>query len=106
MEEVKKQQLFSAVRAFVISIGMVLTTHGYLSDDIVQLIVGPGLTLAATLWGIWTPVTTEKKTQTRETLAVQAGVSAAMDPTNSINKPEDVSKETAKAVISIYGENK
>ncbi len=102
----KRQALLDAIRLIAITLGGLLAGQGIITESLINQVIGAVTVIIPAAWSIWDVFHTDQMAQENVVNAVQAGVAAANDPTNSINKPEDVSKETAKAVISIYGENK
>lgn len=98
----KRQALIDAIRLILITLGGILSAQGFIAESTVTQIIGAITVIIPAVWSIWDVFHTETKAQAREVNAVQAGIAAAVDPTNAINTP-DVSPQTAKAVISTYG---
>lgn len=52
MDDATKQALLSAVRSFLIVIGGIAVTHGYLSSEVLNEVVGSFIVLAGAAWGV------------------------------------------------------
>lgn len=78
MNETTKQSLLSAVRSILIVVGTLLVTKGMVDDATVQAVIGATMTILPILWGIWDKKEAEQRTQAREVVAVNAGITSGM----------------------------
>lgn len=77
MNDATSQALLSAIRTILVMMGTALAAHGYIDNGSVNEIVGAVMVIIPAVWGVWDKYRAEKATQARETVAVQAGVTAA-----------------------------
>ncbi len=103
MNEAQKQATLSAIRSALISIGSILSANGYVTDQTVQLVVGLLMTVGPILWGIAAGFLKEKSTETREVVALNAGIAVANAST--VNVPP-VHPIDAQAVIAEFSPTK
>ena len=77
MDEVTKQALLSAVRSLAIVAGSSLVAHGYLNTDAMNETIGAFVVIIPILWGVVDKYSAERKTKTREAVAVNVGIKVA-----------------------------
>lgn len=75
MDPVTKEALLSALRSLLIALGSFLSTHGWITQDQVNQLVGPLMVIIPIVWGVWNKYNAEKKTQARVEQAYNAGSS-------------------------------
>lgn len=95
MDEGQKQALLSALRSVLIAAGGFVAGNGWLDQETVNELIGLAMVIIPAAWGVWHKFTEEKKTQGRETIAVQAGVDAKAQGV----APKAVTPASAQAII-------
>lgn len=98
MSDVQAQVILSVIRSLLIAAGSGLVTQGYLDDTGLNALVGAAMVALPILWGALNKVNSEKKTQVRETTAVNAGLAAATPGDAPVAK---VDTATAKNIIEV-----
>lgn len=100
------QAMLSAVRSILIGIGGILAAHGITAVGGVSIesIIGIITMILPLLWGVFQKYQAERKTQARETVAVQAGVQAtqARAPIVSAIPAALITPSQAQTIIAIH----
>lgn len=110
MNEVTKQSILSGVRSILIAIGGILAAKGVIDETQWSIIVGALMTIIPAVWGIYEHVQSERKTQAREAVAVNVGITVAdqtIGPTPLV--PADATQEVIAIVapgVPTEGERK
>lgn len=76
MDDVTKQALYSVVRQLLAALGTILIAHGLVNDAQWANLVGAITAAVPIVWGIYNKYSSERKTQVREAVAMQAGMAA------------------------------
>lgn len=81
------QAVLSALRSILIAVGAYLVSIGFLTSENTDQITGAVLVVVPLLWGIYQKIQSERKTKTREVIAVNVGLvvaDATIGPTPAI----------------------
>lgn len=77
MDDVTKQTILSGVRSILIAVGTILATKGIIDEGQWSIIVGALMAIIPAVWGIYDKIQSERKTNARENVAVNAGITFA-----------------------------
>lgn len=104
MDEVTKQAFLSAVRSLLMVLGTSLAARGFVHSDSINDAVGAVMVIIPIVWGVWDKYKAERMTKARETVAVQAGVNAAVAATGPRNGIAlfPVTHEDAQEIIKTF----
>lgn len=76
MDDVTKAMLLSVARSGLIALAGLAVHNGYISNDQATQVVGAAVIVLTAAWGALDKHLSEKKTQSREAVAMQAGMAS------------------------------
>lgn len=100
MDEASKAALGTLLRAALLIIGTLLTTHGVVKETEWATYSGAITMIAPIIWGMWQKYRSELRTQARERVAMNAGISLANGNPEAVTPP--VLQASVPAVIRVY----
>jgi len=100
MDQATKDAVLSAVRSLLIVLGSGLVAKGYLSDGVVQQVIGAIMVLLPAAWGIWDKYQVATAAKARDVVAVNAGIALA---DSTMGATPRVTALDAAAVITLHG---
>ena len=103
MDQATKDAVLSAVRSLLIVLGSGLVAKGYLSDGVMQQVIGAVMVLLPAAWGIWDKYEAATAAKARDVVAVNAGIALA---DSTIGATPKVTAFDAPAIIAIHGDTK